>query len=326
MAYVSDLVDSADGMLDAVAESTFMAIAGAGGDLLAAMATLSVVMLGVNIIVQYRPIGAGQALTLAIKLILIGIIARNWSNFQAITGAVETAMNTIAGAILTDFRGGGGGGNVSASLAQAIDEFIADFAARANTALEPLGWMAGAMMSLLVTFLLSVIGAVAGLALIFAKVMITVYLGIAPIFIALWIFESTTDYFHRWLQSAVSYMIYPVVVATVLGAIVRLTSGYIASMSGSVGATIAEFIPFIIALMVMIVVIMFIPFIVNSLSGSFAAPGPGMAARGAGNAGGAVANNRATRWMRGAAVAGVAATGRGIEGLASRMAARSSRF
>lgn len=329
MGLVSGLVDSANGMLDGVAESTFTTIVGAAGTTAAAMATLALVLVGVNIIVQYRPFHPGQVLVLAIKLVAISWIGLKWSEFYKIASAVETAMNSIGAAILGSFSGAGGGGGVSSTLAGSVDDFIAEFATSANNALEPLSWMAGALMSVAVTFLLAVIGSLVGLALIFAKVMVTVYLSLAPVFIALWIFDATKDYFHRWLQSAVTYMLYPVVIATVLGGIVRLVSAYIATLSTSVSGSISEFVPFIAALLVMIVVVVFIPYIVNSLAGSFAAPGPGaaafIAARMAKSAAGAATSRPAQAGVQKAREYGNLASA-GAKSLATRIAERSARY
>ena len=328
MGLISHMVDNANGMLDDVASSTFNTIVSAAGTTIAAMATLAIVLAGINIIVQYRPFHPGQVLVILIKLVAITAIGLKWGEFYKIASAVESAMNAIGATVLGSFTGGGGG-SVETSLAQSVDDFIDTFSVTANTALEPLSWMAGALMSVLVTILLALIGCAVGLSLIFAKVMITVYLSLAPIFIALWIFDATKDYFHRWLQSTVTYMLYPVVIATVLGGVVRFVSNYIEDLSVSPTGTIAEFIPFIAALLVMIVVVAFIPFIVNSLSGTIAAPGPGLAgltgARMVGNARAAtqtpIAQGAAAKAREYASLAQ-----EGGKSLATRIAARSARF
>jgi type IV secretion system protein VirB6 len=338
---VSGLVDAADGMLDGVAESTFTTIITAAGTTTAAMATLALVLLGVNIIVQYRPFHPGQVLVVAIKLVAIAWIGLKWNQFSAIAGAVETAMNTIGAVILGGFDGTGGGtggGTVQATLATSIDAFISRFSAASGKALEPLSYYTGALMSILVMVLLSIIGGMVGLALIFAKVMVTVYLSLAPVFIALWIFDATKDYFHRWLQSTVTYMLYPLVIATVLGGIIRLVSKYLTDISANPGASVAEFIPFITALLIMVVVVAFIPYIVNSLAGSLSAPGPGAAALAArqmvSNTRGAAnfmfsSERRAQSGERTRVQAGprdTNATGTGAKSLAARIAERSARF
>ena len=329
MGLISHMVDNANGMLDDVAASTFTTIVTAAGATIAAMATLAIVLVGINIVVQYRPFHPGQVLVILIKLVAITAIGLKWGEFYKIASAVESAMNAIGTSVLGGFSGGGGGGSVETSLAQSVDDFIDKFSITANTALEPLSWMAGALMSVLVTILLALIGCAIGLALIFAKVMITVYLSLAPLFIAMWMFDATKDYFHRWLQSIVTYMLYPVVIATVLGGVVRFVSNYVEDLSVSPTGTIAEFIPFIAALLVMIVVVAFIPFIVNSLSGTIAAPGPGMAgltgARMVGNAKAAEQSPVAqATTAKDREYGGLARDG--AKSLASRIAARSARF
>lgn len=326
MALIGGIVGSANGLLNSAASGTFGAIVNAGGTLIAAMATLAVVMLGINIVLQYRPVSAGTAVVLGIKLIIIGTIGLNWAQFSYIANTISGGMDAIAAVIIADYTGTAltAGQNVSGTLAGSMDDFLADFAQSANKALEPLGWAAAAFMSTLITIMLGLIAALAGLALIFAKVMLTVYLGLAPIFIALSMYEATKDYFSRWLQAAVSYMIYPVVIATVLGGVLRLVSNYINSLQANGGTTIMEFIPFLAALFIMLVAIVFIPFIVNSLSGMIMAPGPGDAARTAGNAA-RTTKDAATKAAGTMKQVGSIAAG-GAQSLASRIAARSSRF
>ena len=337
---VSGLVDAARTLLDGTAESTFTAIVTSTGALTAAMATLALVLLGVNIIVQYRPFHPGQVLVIAIKLVAIAWIGLRWGQFSAISGTVELAMDRIGSAVLTNFDGSApGGGAIETTLAGAIDDFISKTTDASAVALDRLGNFAAALMSVFVMVLLSIIGGMVGLALIFAKVMVTVYLSLAPIFIALWIFDATKDYFHRWLQSTVTYMLYPLVIATVLGGIVRFISNYLDIIANNPDdSTIMGFIPFITALLIMVVVVAFIPYIVNSLAGTLSAPGPGAAAlvarqMGRNTLSAANSTVSAARVAQGGVRTGVQTAARaanatvtGAKSLATRIAERSARF
>lgn len=337
MGVIEAFVDRAQGQLDDVAESSFGAVIDAMGNLTAVMATLAVVMLGVNMILQYRPVSAGAVVVTFIKLIAIGSIGLVWGQFNLISSTVENGIDSIAGHLLGEF----GGSEVPANnLAGAMDNFIAAFADKANQVMEPMGWFAGAMMSIVVFLNMGALAALAALLLIFGKVMVTIYLGIAPIFIALSMFEVTKDYFNRWLQGAISYMLYPLVTAVMLGGLIRIVQGYMGTLDTSFTESISDFIPFIACMVIMIVCTLCIPMIVSSLSGMIMAVTPvtaglaaagaaGLAARGAKMAAGSMAGRAAAAGAK-SAVGGARNYGElavaGSQDLAHRIAARSSKY
>lgn len=337
MGVIEEFVDRAQGQLDDVAQSSFGAVLDGMGDLTAVMATLAVVMLGVNMVLQYRPMSAGAIIVTFIKLIAIGSIGLVWGQFNMIASAVEGGINSIASNLLGQF---GGTEVPSNNLAAAMDAFISDFAEKANQVMEPMGWMAGAIMSVVVFISMGSLAALAALLLIFGQVMVTIYIGIAPIFIALSMFEVTKDYFNRWLQGTISYMLYPLVTAVMLGGLIRIVMGYMDTLSTSMTESISDFIPFIACMVIMTVCTLCIPMIVSSLSGMIMAVTPTQAALATAGAGGAaaLAGNKLASSAAGRAVsAGAKKAASGAEGygqlalagsrdLAQRIAARSSKY
>lgn len=275
MGMIEGFVSRSQGELDSVAQSSFGAVLEGMGTLAATMATLAVVMLGVNMVLQYRPMSAGQIVVTFIKLIAIGSIGLVWGQFNLIASAIEGGVDSIAANLLGQF---GGSKVPSNNLAAAMDAFISDFSDKANKVMEPMGWMGGAIMSVMITFSLGSIAALAALLLIFGQVMVTIYLGIAPIFIALSMFEVTKDYFNRWLQGAVSYTLYPLVTAVMLGGLIRIVMGYMETLNSSLTESVSDFIPFIACLIIMAVCTLCIPMIVSSLSGMIMAVTPTQAA------------------------------------------------
>ncbi|MDQ1902192.1 type IV secretion system protein [Paracoccus sp. WLY502] len=275
MGVIEEFVSRAQGQLDDVAQSSFGAVLDGMGALTATMATLAVVMLGVNMVLQYRPMSAGQIVVTFIKLIAIGSIGLVWGQFNLIASAVEGGVDSIAANLLGKF---GGGEVPSNNLAGAMDDFITSFSDKANKVMEPMGWMGGAIMSVLIFTSMGTLAALAALLLIFGQVMVTIYLGIAPIFIALSMFEVTKDYFNRWLQGAVSYMLYPLVTAIMLGGLIRIVSGYMTSLDTSITESVSDFIPFIACMVIMTVCTLCIPMIVSSLSGMIMSVTPTQAA------------------------------------------------
>ena len=268
MGIVSDWVDVAQGQLDGVAGSIFGEVVSAAGATVSAMATLVIVFLGINLVMQYRPMSAGYVLITVIKLVVIVGIGLRWGQFNTIASAIISAMNSL-GAVMLSGVGPGG------TLAGAIDNLFSMIASAANRALEPLSWMTGAFLSVVIAVGLGLISAIIALALIFASVVLTFYLGIAPIFIALSVFETTKDFFSRWLQSTIAYALVPVVLGGVLGGMVRIVKSYMDTLSsGDAGTSIAGFIPFLSILGIMFFIIIMIPQIVSGLTGMMQFSGP----------------------------------------------------
>ncbi|MCY1741011.1 type IV secretion system protein [Ensifer sp. SL37] len=273
MGIVADFVKRAQDQLDGAAASSFGAVVSGMSTTVSAMATLAVVLIGVNMILQYRPMSAGAMLVTMIKLVIIIKIGLVWSQFHAVASSVEDGINSIAARLLGSFSENAGSAN---SLAAAMDGFISDFSTKANATLSNLSWMAGAIMSVVITVSLGAIAAVTALLLVFAKVMVTVYLGIAPVFIVLSMFEATKDYFNKWLQGAISYMLYPLVIATMLGGVIRIVKAYMSNLGAqSVSESVADYLPYMACLIIMILCILCIPMIVSSLSGVIQAVSPG---------------------------------------------------
>lgn len=272
MTLVANLVETAQQQLSDAGQSQFGLTAAAIGDALQIAATLAIILVFINALLQFRPQPVGDLLILVIKLILIAQFATVWSQFNAVASAVVSGMDSIAGAMLA------GGDNPNLGLAGAFDDMLETLATSANTVMDQLGVMARATMSVAFFVLHAFTAAVAGLVLIFALVMITIHIGLAPIFIGLSIFRATSDFFFQWLRSTLSYVLYPIVIAAVLGSMIRLTQGVVDNLDPTNIETIAALIPFLAILLIMICTILLIPMIVSGLSGMVSSAGPMAAA------------------------------------------------
>jgi glycine betaine/proline transport system ATP-binding protein len=69
-----------------------------------------------------------------------------------------------------------------------------------------------------------------GIVLIFAKMMLTLMLGLAPIMIALSLFDATKDFFHRWVSTTISYAFYPIVIAAMFSTVVGMANSLLAQL------------------------------------------------------------------------------------------------
>jgi type IV secretion system protein VirB6 len=267
MGIVSWMVDTTDEFLDDAAQSQFGAVASNIGTILAVGSTLVLVVVLVNMALQYRSMDGRTAFGLAFKLVLISVFAMNWAQFNAVADAIIGGLDFIAGALVTSVGGGGAG---ASHFATEFDRMIDNFSQYLNAVGSNLNWMAGAMMGALGAFFLGVVGALCGLVLIFAKIMLTFMLGIAPVMIGLSLFEATKDYFHRWLSSTVSYALYPLVIAGVFSTIVGMAKSLFATLGDPNSATsIGALIPFFMMMFLAAGLIIAVPLMVKSLSGNF---------------------------------------------------------
>ena len=86
-----------------------------------------------------------------------------------------------------------------------------------------------------------------GIVLIFAKMMLTLMLGLAPIMIALSLFDATKDFFHRWVSTTVSYAFYPIVIAAMFSTVVGMANSLLAQLGDPNSATnIGSLVPFFV--------------------------------------------------------------------------------
>lgn len=280
MAIVTWMVESSDSFLDGIAQTTFGSLVGAAGTLGAFMASLAVVLVAVNALMQFRPVDAGQSISLMVKLAIISILALNWSQFNLITDAVDSAINAIAGQIISSVGGEPGVGALD--FADRFDRFL-DYQTRvSNTAIENMNWVGGGVWGVVSAFLLGITASLAGAVIVFAKIMLTVYIGIAPVMLLLLIFKPTTDYFQNWLSGLISYMLYPLVMAAIFSIVFGLTDGIIERMGNIATATsIGQLLPFVVMIFLTIFGIILVPMIVRQISGNISLATPMAGAAGA---------------------------------------------
>jgi type IV secretion system protein VirB6 len=175
-------------------------------------------------------------------------------------------LDNIAGLIIGSITGETGSGAVF--FAERFDELTAELTDYANKIGENMNWMAGAMMSVLMTVLVAVLSGAAALMLVLSKMVVTLLVGIAPVMITLTLFKVTQDYFNRWLSALIAWSLYPIVIAGVFSVIFGLLNMLQVAVGGADEVTtIGTAIPFLAMILLSLVLIYFIPVIVRTLSG-----------------------------------------------------------
>ena len=271
MSVVSYIVDTAQGFLNDAAETQFGAVAATVGTVTTVAVTLVLILVCINIIFQYRAMDGRTAFWLGVKIALIGIFAQNWTQFNALSTAILNGIDSIAGSLISAV--GGGAPGPSGTYAEQFDLMIADFGSYLNAAGEELNWMAGAILSNLGVFLLSLLGALAAFLMVASRLMIALLLGLAPIMIFLTLFDVTKDYFARWLSAVISFALYPIIIAGVFSTITGVSTALLGELGDPTAApNIGALVPFFMMVLMAKGFIIATPFIVRAISGNIMMP------------------------------------------------------
>ncbi|MFA8388292.1 MAG: type IV secretion system protein [Pelagibaca sp.] len=271
MSIVTYFVETSQGYLDSAAETQFGAVAATVGTILALGTTLVLLLVFINVIYQYRAMDGRTAFWFAVKIGLITVFALNWVQFNVITSAVLSGIDSIAGSLVGSV--GGGRPGPSGTFAEEFDALISVLGDYLNAAGSELNWMAGALLDVLGVLLLSILGGLAAFILVASRLMIALLIGIAPVMIFLTLFDVTKDYFARWLSALISFALYPIVVAGVFATIIGVSSALIAALGNPESASnIGALIPFFMMVLMAKGFIIATPFIVRAISGNIMMP------------------------------------------------------
>lgn len=271
MGFVTWLVETSDEFLSSAAETQFGAIAATLGTILTVSATLLVILVAINMSVQVRSMDGRTAFMLCTKLVLITIFATNWVQFNSLSSAILSGIDSVAGSLIASI--GGPPPGPSGTFAEEFDRIIEALTAYLNAVGESMHWMAGALMETVGFLLISLLGALAAFILVGARMMIAILLGLAPIMIFLTMFEVTKDYFTRWLSATVSFAMFPVFLAGIFATIIGTTKALILKLSNPEDIyTIGAVIPFFMMVLMAKGFILATPFLVKAVSGNIVMP------------------------------------------------------
>ena len=274
MAIVAPIVNSAESFLVNAARSTFLGLVEASGTLVGYMAVLAVALVGINMMVQLRPMAWGHCLSLMIKLALIGIFAWNWNQFWNVANGIMSAIEATAGGILASSGNGLSGPTITNGFASAIDEMMYQFTvASTNIAQEMGGYFTTAIVSGICLSLIGIVTAVSTLLILFPKIVITILLGLAPIVIALTLFEATKGFFERWLSACISWSLYPLFIASIFSIMISMGTDMIDRIGTEGFSSVGAFIPFIVLLVLVLLCMAMLPALVTTVSGNINVPG-----------------------------------------------------
>lgn len=269
MRIVDYIVTTAESFLTDVARNTFLSLVTASGTLVGYMAVIAVALVGINMMMQFRPISWPATVGLLVKISLIGIFAWNWNEFWTLADGILKAVEAIAARILEAAGETWGGSTVADGFGASIDRVLVNLStASTNIAAEFGGWFMGGLVGFTCTVGIVLIGAASAIMILFPKVVITILLGLAPIAIAMTLFDNTKNYFERWASACVSWALYPIFIASIFAIMIGMGNKMISDIGTDGFGSIGAFIPFLILEALIVLCIAFLPMLVSSVSGN----------------------------------------------------------
>jgi type IV secretion system protein VirB6 len=264
MGVITDILTVVDNAVAGVAESGFTQIAGTVGGVITAGSALLVVLLGINIVAQIRPMSFGSFFAFGIKIALVGIFAQSWANFQIIYNIITAVPDSIGAAII-----GLTGVTTTGGLYVALDAMVSQVTEYGDTIGDRAGWVFGAFLGVVVWVIAGLFAAIAAGIIAYAKIVLALMVVFGPIAILCSLFKPTMPLFEAWTRSVIGYAFMPIAAAGAAGMVIAI-AGEIAGSSPDPDSveTLNLIFPFIVVLFLAAGIMTQVPAIAQGLSGT----------------------------------------------------------
>lgn len=264
MGVITDILTVVDDAVAGVAQSGFTEIAGSVGGVITAGSALLVVLLGINIVAQIRPMSFGSFFAFGVKIALVGIFAQSWPNFQIIYNIITQVPDSIGASII-----GLTGVDSSNGLYSALDSMVSQVTEYGDTIGDRAGWVFGAFLGVVVWVIAAIFAAIAAGIIAYAKIVLTLMVVFGPIAILCSLFKPTMPLFEAWSRSIVGYAFMPIAAAGAAGMVIAI-AGEIAGTSPDPDSvdTLNLIFPFIVVLFLAAGIMTQVPAIAHGLSGT----------------------------------------------------------
>lgn len=263
MGIIRDILSQVDIAVDNVAQTGFANGAGVVGDVISAGAIVLLVLLGINVVMQLRPMTYGSGFAFGIKLLLVTIFAQTWDNFAIIYDIVTVVPDSIGAAILDLTDSGDEDG-----VYQSLDSMVNRITAYGDAIGDNAGWVFGAVLGAIFFVLSAIFAAITAGIIAFAKIVFTLMIVIAPFMILASLFKPTQSLFEAWSRATIGYALMPVAAAGAAGIIVAIAESIGASSADPDNvATISLILPFLVILILSAGIMASVPYIASNLTG-----------------------------------------------------------
>ena len=263
MGIIRDILDQVDVAVNTVAQDGFISSAASVGNVISAGATLLLVVLGINAVMQLRPLPFGVGFAFGMKVALVGVFAQSWDNFSVIYDIVTDVPENIGAAIL-DLTATGD----EAGIYESLDSMVARITAYGDTIGDRAGWVFGAVLGAIFFVLSAVFAAVTAGIIAFARIVFALMIVIAPFMIVTSLFKPTQSLFEAWTRATIGYALMPVAAAGAAGIIVAIAEA-IGDASADPGdvETVSLILPFLVILILSAGIMASVPYIASNLTG-----------------------------------------------------------
>jgi len=286
MGIIRDILEEVDNAIETVAESGFADSAAVVGDVLTAGGILLLVMLGIAVVMQLRPMTFGSAFAFGLKFALISIFAQSWDNFAVVYRIAVDVPDSVGAAILDLTDTGDEDG-----IYESLDSMVNRITAYGDAIGDRAGWVFGAVLGAIFFVLSALFAAVTAGIIAYARIVFTLMIVIAPFMILTSLFRPTQSLFEAWTRATIGYALMPVAAAGAAGIIVAIAEAIgEASADPDSVETVSLILPFLVILLLSAGIMAAVPFIASNLTGvmgiaSNAIGLTGLARRGVVNAG-----------------------------------------
>ncbi|NRB19808.1 MAG: type IV secretion system protein [Rhodobacteraceae bacterium] len=264
MGVITDILTVVDDAVAGVSEAGFTQIAGTVGGVITAGSALLVVLLGINIVVQIRPMSFGSFFAFGIKIALVGIFAQSWTNFQVVYIIITQVPDSIGTAIISLT-----GVTTTGGLYTALDSMVSQVTEYGDTIGDNAGWVFGAVLGVVVWVIAAIFAAVSAGIIAYAKIILTLMVVVAPIAILCSLFKPTMSLFEAWSRSIIGYAFMPIAAAGAAGIVIAIAGEIAGSTPDPDGVdTLNLIFPFIVVLFLAAGIMLAVPSIAMGLSGS----------------------------------------------------------
>ena len=263
MGIIRDILDQVDAAVDSVAQDGFISSAAAVGDVITAGAILLLILLGINVVMQLRPMTFGSAFAFGIKISLVAIFAQSWDNFSVIYGIATQVPDSVGASILA-LTGSGD----EAGVYESLDNMVARITAYGDTIGDQAGWVFGAVLGAIFFVLSALFAAVTAGIIAFAKIVFALMIVIAPFMIITSLFKPTQSLFEAWSRATIGYALMPVAAAGAAGIIVAIAEAIGDASADPVDVeTVSLILPFLVILLLSAGIMASVPYIASNLTG-----------------------------------------------------------
>lgn len=215
MGIVSDIMGTIDHSILSTGEDFFEATASGMLPVMTIACTILLILIGINMAVGYYQMSGRDAIQIATRIVMIYIFAFSWSNFSVVYQAFAHTGETLAMEFFNV-----AGSTSAENIYSAMDRFSVQMSDAADGVARSQGSIMRGVLGAFFYAILALLMAIYVLIVAFAKIMIAVLLGVAPLAITATIFERSKGMFEAWLESLIGYLMYPIAASAVISVIV----------------------------------------------------------------------------------------------------------